>query len=115
MKLCPNCSNPISLLEIARHPDTLVCPCCGLELKPDRRSELCMFGMLAAFLPLTLYLIRHISGHSLVFGFVLGFLVAILAGVACSLAYAATVRFHCHRAGEPRPATAGPRMWGGLV
>jgi len=115
MKHCPNCSGPISLLEVARHLDTLVCPCCGVQLHSDRRSSLCMFGALALFLPFTIYLIRHMNGRSLVFGFVLGFIVATLAGAACSLAYAITVRFHCHRAGDSRPATARPRMSGGLV
>ena len=112
MKLCPNCSEPIPILRIARCQTTLVCPGCGMALWPDRRSQILMWGTLVAFFPLALFLARRLTGHSLVFGLIFGLAFGLCAGGAGCLIYAWTVRLHTHHSDGRRP---GPRSWGGLV
>jgi len=72
MKACPRCSEPIAILKIARCQNTLECPRCGVQLSPDRRSQILMSSTLLAFLPLALYLTRRLSGHSFLFGMCFG-------------------------------------------
>ena len=109
MKLCPHCSTPIAILRIARCHNALKCRGCGRELCPDRRSQTLMFATLVAFFPVALYLARRITGHSFLFGVIVGLLFGMAAGGAGCLIYAWTVRLHEN---DHRPA---PRSWGGLV
>jgi hypothetical protein len=112
MKLCPNCSEAIPILRIARCQNTLVCPRCGLKLWPDRRSQILMFGALVAFFPIALFLARRLTGHSFVFGLLFGLGFGLCAGGVGCLIYAWTVRLHTHQANAHR---SGSRSWGGLV
>lgn len=112
MKLCPGCSEAIPVLRIARCPNNLRCPRCGTKLWPDRRSHLLMFGTLLAFLPLALFLARHLSGRSFGFGLLLGLVFGLCAGGVGCLIYAWTVRLRTHPADQHH---SGPRMWRGLV
>lgn len=110
MKYCPNCAGAIPILRIARCQNCLVCPCCGTQLQPDRRSQLLMFATLLALFPLALFLARRLAGHTFVFGMFLGLAFGVGAGLLGCLIYAWTVRLHSQ--GERREM---PRSWGGLV
>ena len=109
MKLCPHCSSPIAILRIARSHGALRCPCCSRELCPDKRSQALMFATLLAFFPLALFLCRHMSGHSFLFGALLGLVFGIGAASIGCLIYALTVRLHEYHKRQ------APRSWGGLV
>ena len=115
MKMCPNCSKAIAILRIARSKDAFFCPCCGTELRADRRSRVLMYASLTAFVPLAWFLVLRLTGHSFVFGLCIGTGVGLCAGAAGCLIYALTVRFRPHHPGDARPFTAGRRNWGGLI
>jgi len=103
MKVCPNCSHPIALMQVLRNSDTLACSSCGTELAPDRRSHLIAFLGLLVYIATAGFFFRRLHGEQ----FALGFLIGLLAGLCGSVVYLALfallVRHHVRQPGESLP------------